>query len=329
MALDGKLLSRAKAALEEKRRRSEERYERRLEKVYAKAPLIRALDDEIRATMAQLVGVALGSEDSERVEDIRLINLDLQEQRRAAIKRAGFPEDYLNDESMCSVCNDTGYTRNEICGCLLELYKDEQRKSLSNLLKLGEETFDSFDLSYYDDEHSPDMGKSPRRNMEIIYEMCVEYARKFGKNSVNLFFIGEPGLGKTFLSACIARVVAENGHSVVYDMASFVFAKFEDAKFTRTEGIDEVRAEIKRYLECDLLIMDDLGTEMTTAFTVSALYELINTRLVTGKKTLISSNLSLQELQRRYTKQIMSRLEGDYEVLTFCGEDVRKKRNSV
>ena len=163
--------------------------------------------------------------------------------------------------------------------------------------------------------------------------MCVEYARKFGANSMNLFFVGEPGLGKTFLSACIARVVAESGNSVVYDMASSVFAKFEDAKFARNddtaEARAEVRAEIKRYLECDLLILDDLGTEMTTAFTVSALYELINTRLVAGKKTIISSNLPLQELQRRYSKQIMSRLEGDYEVLTSAGDDIRKKRKTV
>ena len=329
MALDGKLLARAKAALEEKRRQNEEQYERRLEKVYAKAPLVRALDEEIGATMAQLVGVALGSEDGGRMEDIRLKNLELQEQRRAGIARAGFPEGYLSDDSMCSICNDTGYIRGEMCGCLFKLYNDEQRKSLSSLLKLGEETFDSFDLSYYDDTHDPDMGKSPRRNMEIIYEMCVEYARKFGRNSMNLFFIGEPGLGKTFLSACIARVVAENGHSVVYDMASSVFSKFEDAKFARTDDTDEARAEINRYLECDLLILDDLGTEMKTSFTVSALYELINTRLVTGKKTLISSNLSLQELQSRYSKQIMSRLEGDYEVLTFCGDDIRKKRNMM
>ena len=329
MSLDGKLLARAKAALEEKRRQNEERYEGRLERIYVKAPQIRTLDREIRATMAQLVGVALGSERSLKVEDIRMKNLELQEQRRAVMSRAGFPESYLGDENMCSVCNDTGYIRTRICDCLMALYKDEQRKSLSNLLRLGDETFDNFDLSYYDDAPDPNMAITPRRNMEIIYEMCVEYARKFGGNSMNLFFIGEPGLGKTYLSACIARVVAEKGHSVVYDMASFVFAKFEDAKFARTEDPDEIRAEIKRYLECDLLIVDDLGTEMTTSFTVSALYELINTRLVTGKKTLISSNLPMHELQRRYSKQIMSRLEGEFEVLTFSGDDIRKKRKII
>ena len=164
--------------------------------------------------------------------------------------------------------------------------------------------------------------------MEIIYETCVEYARKFGKNSMNLFFNGAPGLGKTFLSACIAHVVSENGYSVVYDMASSVFSRFEDVKFLRTEDPEEARSEVKRYLECDLLIFDDLGTEMTTQFTVSALYEIINTRLITGKKTIVSSNLTLDELSRRYSEQIMSRLEGEYQVLTFRGDDIRKKRNT-
>jgi len=211
----------------------------------------------------------------------------------------------------------------------MELYKEEQRESLSSLLKLGVETFDSFDLSYYDDKPAPDTGISPRRSMEIIYETCVEYARKFGKKSMNLFFNGAPGLGKTFLSACIARVVAENGNSVIYDMAASIFARFEEAKFSRSEDAAEARADAKRYLECDLLILDDLGTEMTTAFTVSALYELINTRLVTGRKTLVNSNLTINELRRRYSEQIMSRLEGEYQVLTFRGEDIRRKRNVI
>jgi len=341
MALDGKVLARAKAALEEKRRQNEQRYERRLENVYARAPRVRALDAEIRETMSDLVGFALGGAgagtgaEAGQVDDIRLRNLELQEQRRVEISRAGFSESYVNDEYMCPKCRDTGYVRTEMCKCLTELYRNEQRLSLSSLFKLGNETFDSFDLSYYSDKPSPDTGVSPRRSMEIIYETCVEYARKFGKKSMNLFFNGAPGLGKTFLSACIARVVAENGHSVVYDMASSIFAKFEDAKFLRTDdpataaAKEEARGEVRRFLECDLLILDDLGTEMSNSFIISALYELINTRLMTNRKTIVSSNLTLNELRLRYSEQIMSRLEGEYQVLTFRGEDIRRKRNIV
>lgn len=329
MSYDGKLLARAKTALTEKRRLHLDLYERRLESVYYRAPRIRALDMELMATISDLVSAALSTDSADRIGDIRLRNLELQDERRGELLRAGFAGNYLDDEYLCLKCRDTGYIGMDICDCLMELYKEEQRESLSSLLKLGKETFDSFDLSYYDDSPAPDTGISPRRTMEIIYETCVEYARKFSKRSMNLFFNGAPGLGKTFLSACIARVVAENGYSVVYDMAASVFSKFEDAKFSRADDADEARNEVKRYLECDLLIIDDLGTEMTTSFTVSALYEIINTRLVTGRKTIVSSNLTIYELRKRYSEQIMSRLEGEYQVLTLRGEDIRRKRNAL
>jgi len=329
VAIDGRVLARAKVLLDEKRRQKDERYERHLENAYAAAPRIRILDTAIRETMTDLVGVALGVDAGQQADDIRMRNLDLQEQRYVELQKAGFPENYLDDECLCQKCNDTGYANNKICQCLMELYKSELRESLSSLLKLGDETFDSFNLSYYDNTPSQETGISPRRTMEIIYETCVEYARKFGSKSMNLFFNGAPGLGKTFLSACIARVVADSGHSVVYDMASSMFDKFGDARFGRTDNLEEARAEVRRYLECDLLIVDDLGTEMTNAFTISALYELVNTRLVTGKKTIVSSNLTLGELRRQYSEQIMSRLEGEYQVLTFRGDDVRRKRNIV
>jgi len=276
--------------------------------------------------MSDLVGLAL-NRGGGQVEDIRSRNLKLQEERAGQLVRAGFPESYLDDDYMCPKCHDAGFTGAGICECLMELYKEAQRESLSSLLKLGEETFESFDLTYYDSRQAPDTGISPRRGMEIVYEICVEYARKFGKKSMNLFFNGAPGLGKTFLSACIARVVADNGYSVVYDAAGSIFSRFEEAKFSRGEDPEEARADIRRYNECDLLIIDDLGTEMTTAFTISALYEIINTRLVTGKKTIVNSNLRPDEMRRRYSEQIMSRLEGEYQVLTFSGDDIRKKRN--
>ena len=327
MAIDRKILARARKQLEEKRRRRDERHESRLRQVYEKSPRLREIDAELRATMSELIGVALQANNAKQVEDIRRRNIELQEKRQKEIVNAGFTVNYLDEEYMCTECSDTGYKNTVMCDCLTKLYKEAQRESLSSLLKLGDETFDSFDLLYYDDAPTQDTGISPRRSMEVVYETCVEYARKFGSKSMNLFFNGAPGLGKTFLSACIARVVAENGFSVVYDMAASIFAKFEDAKFSRTDDLEKTRDEIKRYLECDLLIIDDLGTEMTTTFTIAALYEIINTRLVTDRKTLVNSNLTIGELRRRYSEQIMSRLEGEYQVLTFYGDDIRKKRN--
>ena len=324
MALDGKILAGAKAVLDKLRREKEERFEARLQDVYSKVPAVRMIDTELRATMAELVGVAVGSGAAYQIDDIRSRNQKLQEERRSVLTRAGLPEGYLDDDYMCQKCHDTGFVETKMCQCLAIIYKQELSASLSNLFKLGNETFETFNLSYYADTPATNTGISPRQNMEVLYEICMEYARKFGSKSMNLFFNGAPGLGKTFLSACIARVVADNGFSVVYDMASSVFAKFEDAKFQRTDDLESLRNETKRYLECDLLIIDDLGTEMTTVFTISTLYEIVNTRLVTGRKTIINSNLTLMELNRKYSEQIMSRLEGEYQVLTFYGDDIRK-----
>jgi len=329
MAIDGKILAKARNALRARRRRKEETLESRLREVYAKSQVVLEIDAKLRESMTQLIGVAMGESDTSEIEKIRQRNQTLQNERKAEIEKAGFTENYLDENYICQRCRDTGYIDNKMCNCLEEIYKQEQSESLSNLFKLGNERFENFDLNYYDERPSPETGISPRRSMEMVFETCKQYANKFGQNSMNLFFNGSPGLGKTYLSACIARVVAENGYSVVYEMAAAIFAKFEEQKFSRAENPEDTRDEIKRFMECDLLIMDDLGTEMTTVFTIAALYEIINTRLVTGKKTIVNSNLTITELRKRYSEQITSRLEGEYQVLTFYGEDIRKKRNML
>ncbi|MBQ9857545.1 MAG: ATP-binding protein, partial [Oscillospiraceae bacterium] len=208
--------------------------------------------------------------------------------------------------------------------CLMELYRAEQAKELSNMLTIGNETFENFRLDYYNDTPTERGALSPRALMTIVFNSCVRYANTFGKNSKNMFFTGAPGLGKTYLSACIAKVVFEKGRSVVYSTASQVFSAFEKAHFDRDEDAKEER---ERLLGCDLLILDDLGTEMTTAFTVSALYEIVNTRLTTGKKTIISTNLTVPEISARYSAQIASRIGGEYLTMQFYGEDIRILKN--
>jgi len=328
MALDGKILARAKTVFEENRKRRDQEYERRLAIVYERAPRVRALDTEIKETMQELFGIILAPGDG-RADDIRRRNLELQAERRGELLHAGFTEAYIEDGYMCNVCHDTGFTVAGICGCLMKVYKEVQKDSLSGLYSMGGGKFENFDHTLYTDTPTFNTDISPRRNIEFIYTTCLNYARNFGDKSVNLFFNGAPGLGKTFMSACIARMVAESGHSVVYDMAAAIINRFEDARFSRGDDNDTARSDVKRYLKCDLLIIDDLGTEMTTAFTINALYELINTRLVMNRKTIVNSNLSIPEMRRRYTEQIMSRLEGEYQMLAFYGDDIRKKRNAL
>lgn len=329
MALDGKLLGRALDRLEELNKKDERELNKFRERVYARLPRVAQIDRTISQSFAEAAFAALDSGSAnpeEALRNIALKNLNLQAERAELMSEAGFAPDCLDEKPRCEKCSDRGFYGTKPCTCLMELYKEEQRLELSQLLKLGEETFDSFNLDYYDNRPMKD-GIIPRDKMEVIYEICLQYARRFGDERENLFMTGGPGLGKTFLSTCIAKVVSESGFSVVYDTAVNVFARFEEERFSRSHtDMDALRADLDRYMNCDLLILDDLGTEMTTSFTTSALYDLVNTRLRTGKKTIINSNLSIEDIRRRYSVQIASRLQGEYTVLSFVGSDIRQRK---
>lgn len=332
MAYDANILHRATLRLEAERRSRQERVERMRRQAYERQPKLLQLDKRLQATMAQLVAATLrqGGDPVRAVQEVREKNLDLQQERAVLLGSLGLPPDALDDKPACPLCGDTGWRGAQMCQCLKKLCAQEQIQELSKLLDLGEQSFDSFRMDYYSETPYPGKGTSPRKNMELTYDVCLNYAQKFESCLFrNLLMSGPPGLGKTFLSACIARAVSEHGYSVVYDTAGNIFAQFEAKKFLRdsADGQD-ARDETRRYLNCDLLIVDDLGSELTTQFTQSALYELINTRLVAERHTVISTNLSLEEIARRYNPQIASRIEGEYHVLHFFGDDIRmlKKR---
>lgn len=330
MGYEQSVLRRATARLEAQRKAREEAQERLRSEIYTKLPRVAAIDRELRRTITQIIAASLrdGSDPVPAIGVIRDKNLSLQAEKAALLTEHGYPADALDDKPACPKCSDTGWVGANMCACLKALCTEEQIRELSKLLDLGEQSFDTFRMDYYSTSFWPEWGTSPRENMELVYEVCLNYAQKFGRFYFkNLFLSGAPGLGKTFLSACIARTVSENGHSVVYDTAGNVFAQFEARKFLRdSDDGREARDETRRYLGCDLLILDDLGSELTTQFTQSALYELINGRLVGGKRTVISSNLSMEEAAVRYSPQIASRLEGEYHLLHFFGEDIRLLR---
>ena len=280
--------------------------------------------------MAQVIAAALreGGDPAAQVAEIRRKNQALQGERAQLLAGHGFPADALDDKPLCARCGDSGWVGSDMCDCLKVLCAQEQIRELSQLLNLGEQSFETFDLGVYSPEVWPAWGRSPRENMEKVLKICRDYAQNFGRYYFNnLFLSGSTGLGKTFLSACIARTVSENGFSVVYDTAGEVFARFEAQKFSRDEeDAREAREDIRRYLRCDLLILDDLGSELTTPFVQSALYQLVNSRLTAEKRTVISSNLTMDDVRLRYTPQIASRLEGEFRVLPFFGEDIRLQR---
>ena len=323
MTLDRTVFARAREVLEEQKREREEMLARRQEEAARRVAGLPEIDAELRNIMSEVFRAALeGGNTEERIRAAGEESLLLQEKRRELLEQAGFPGDYLDEAPGCPRCNDTGFVGTEPCDCLMEIYRKEQARELSSLTRLQGESFDSFQLFWYSDVPN-ESGTSPRAHMRAVLEYCRSYARHFGSRSDNLLFTGGPGLGKTFLSACIAGEVSENGHSVVYQTAGEVFSAFEAIRFGRGEREETAETALNRLMNCDLLILDDLGTEMTNSLIVAGLYELVNTRLTTGKKTIISTNLAPAELSGRYSAQIASRILGDYEVLRFTGEDIR------
>lgn len=329
MGYNGRVLAKARSVLARTRERNAAEQRRRQEEAYARLPRLRELDRRLRRQMIELSRLAMSREPDakERLERLGAENLELQRQRAEALVEAGFSADYTDDIYDCRLCRDTGYVDNKLCSCLKRLYNRELTAELSSLLRGGDESFESFDLNWYDRARDPRAGASPRECMTVVYETCREYARNFAPGSPNLIFMGGPGLGKTYLSACIARVVAEAGHSVAYESAAAALGAFETQRFSRENAEGEAAAaRVRDYLGCDLMILDDLGTEMVTSFSVSALYQLINTRLCEGRSTIVSTNCSFEELRRKYGEQVCSRLEGEYLQLSFMGRDIRLLR---
>ena len=327
MSYDGRLMRQALARFDEDKQRRAENFRARERAVYTKCPRIEEIDRELSHTMAKIIasGLRRGADPRPAIAALQEENLRLQQEKRLLLTQMGLPDDYLEEKPACPRCNDTGFLGSEVCACLRSYYVREQNKELSGLLDLGSQSFETFDFDYYSPLPDSELGISPRANMERVYDVCQDYAHEFSPKSGNLLLSGGTGLGKTFLSASIARVVSASGHSVVYDTAGHIFSLFEAQKFGR-ETDEETDGAVSRALGCDLLILDDLGTELMTSFVQSAIYQIINTRLITGKKTVISTNLRPDEIGRRYGAPVLSRLQGEYQLLLFFGEDIRRRK---
>ena len=326
MAYDGKLLARARTQLDKRRAANREEQQRRTLQVYARLPEVSQIDAQLRAQMAKLVRLTIGRgpDLAQELDALREENLDLQMRRAELLTGAGFGADYLDEIVSCPKCRDTGIYEGGVCSCLDRLYNAELTKELGALMRRGDESFEHFDLSLYPDE--PDAsGMTARQVMARVSSACRRYADNFSPASPNLLFQGSTGLGKTYLSACIARVVAQRGFSVCYETAAAALDCYERAKFSRDPEEGEAAAtRIRRMESCDLMILDDLGTEMVTPMSQSALYTLVNNRLVGGKKTIISTNLTDEELTKKYTPQIASRILGEFQCFPFAGRDIRQ-----
>lgn len=327
MPRDIKIMAEAMRRFQMDKDRRRAQLDQRIAEVYRKVPAVAEIDQELCTTAGRIVRAAFGrdGDPEDALRQLSAENLALQQRRAEALVGAGFPFDYLDESPQCKVCGDSGFSDGGVpCKCLMAYYTQEQNRRLSKLLDLGGQSFDTFSLEWYSDEVWPEYGRSPLDNMKLVLAICEDYAGKFPRCRGNLLFTGAPGLGKTYLSACIAREVSGRGFSVVYDTAGHVFQQFESGKFGRENPYEEdPDREVNRYLNCDLLIMDDVGTEMLTSFVQSVFYRVVNDRLIAGKKTILSSNLAPEEIGRRYGEAVMSRVQGEYQILRFFGDDIR------
>lgn len=304
-----------------------EQFAARRAEVYACLPRVHEIDRALSNTAAAVLHAALASGDdpTAAVKQLKTRNLELQAERRRLLIQGGYAPDYLDETPLCPACGDAGYIGTQPCACLKARYAERLTQELSTSLPIHDQNFERFRMDYYSSTPDARIGISARENMEYNLSVCRTYADNFSLHAPNLLLYGSTGLGKTFLSSCIAKVVSEKGFSVAYDTAIRIFSSYESVKFSSVDAADAAR-RIRKYEQCDLLIVDDLGTEMATAFTTSALYGLLADRLMHRRPMIINTNLLPAALETRYSPAIASRLIGEFKQLRFFGDDIRAQK---
>ena len=324
MPYSAQIMQRARQQLAQRKADRESLYNHNLHEAYIKVPRLREIDMQMRQTVILAAQTAFmkGEAGRQAMDECEKANLALQTERQALVE-ANFAPGYLDESPICPHCGGSGYVGSAMCGCLQALCRQEQKKELAKLTT-GQEQFEAFRLDYYPTQVDPAYGASPRFIMERTLQTCLRYADGFDGTGANLLFVGGTGLGKTFLSACIANRVTDKGYSVAYESAPQLFEKLSRNQFNPDENS---RQEAANITGCDLLIIDDLGTEFTNNVTIATLYSLLNDRLLAGKSMVVSTNLNADEIARRYSPQIASRLQGNFKSLVFVGNDIRVLKN--
>lgn len=295
-------------------------------RVYEAVPEYESLDTSDSVTSKIDVN-RIVSGDIKYSDGIKQDICNLAERRKRLLKENGFAEDYLEPVYTCMDCKDTGYIGNNRCHC----YKKELLRLMykqSNLDKLIEiENFDTFNIEYYPDNYIlSDSDITPRDNIKEILNYCRGYIDNFASEHGNILIYGNSGVGKTFLSNCIAKEILDAGYSVIYLTSHQLFDILETKVFHHNEMDDMSKGVISMLYTCDLLIIDDLGTEMINSFTESQLFTCIQDRLLAKVGTIISTNFSFDDISRHYSERIFSRLIGNYKLIKIAGEDIRIKK---
>ena len=303
---------------EERRAKNRATQLSRLREVYSACPEIEQIDNELSKTGLKIFAVATSGKDmlDKALLEVRKSNEELLARRSFLLVKHGFDANYTDPIYDCEKCLDTGYIDAKMCSCYKHALtlKGYESSGIANLLK--KQSFESFSLDMYPDEAKPTMKNN--------YNKLKKFVDNFDNDKTNFLLVGGTGLGKTHLSTSVAKELVDKGYYVVYEIAQNIFADFENDYFRDRFSDTEMASE--RYLECELLIIDDLGTEIVTNRSLSYLYNIINTRINKNLPTLISTNLSAKELEGLYNQRIVSRLFGEFTIVKFEGLDVRKAK---
>lgn len=326
--MDSNIIKEINNEYEKKRIKAYNELIQRKEDIYSKIPRLKELDNEINSYAIKSSKYILLAESSEKdtyIQELEKKIEDLKNEKNMLLKQANISENKLEMEYECMLCNDTGYVNNQKCSCykqkLLNISYDN-----SNLKNFSNHTFDNFNIDYYSDEKDENLNISPKQNILNIKKISEKFIENFDEpNQKNLLFTGSTGLGKTYMSSCIANELLKKGKTVLYQTAPILMDTLIDYKFKKTSDSEKTYKDV---FDVDLLIIDDLGVESLNSIKFSELFTIINTRLLnTSKvtKTIISTNLSIENMFKTYEERTMSRIIGNYSICKFIGDDIRRK----
>lgn len=321
------ILNEIKKEYNKKRLRSKSELQIRKTELYEMLPEIKSIDNTISKLSLAVSRLAFTRPDNfeKKMMDYKNTINDLRKEKKNIFEKKNIPERYMKEVHSCDKCNDTGYVNGKMCSC----YKQILINELYNISGLGQllekENFDTFNLSKFDDTKFKNEKMSQRENMKQVFRAALHYTDNFEKSDKNLLFYGGTGLGKTFTCNCIAKELMSKGIVVLYQTAFRMIETISEHKFNRNGESYENKDNYSMIYSADLLIIDDLGTESVNSFTTTELFNIINSRMINNKKTIISTNLSLEKLSETYSDRIISRVMSKYIMIKFYGKDIRTR----
>ena len=320
MPYSNEIYQKAERILEERRDKATLAAEARADEIKTKLPEVEDIQNELSKIGIQISRLFFNKDNApEKLEELKQKSKALVAKRSAILTSNGYSDDALKPEYICPVCEDKGFIGGRMCACHTQLLKDLMKKEVSRFAPLERCTFENFELAYYS-ETPLENGIVPKERAKKVLENARRYAQNFSKSSKNILFLGSTGLGKTHLSLAIANVAINRGYSVCYGTSQNICEDLRAEMFGREDTITYSKNQV---LDCDLLILDDLGTEIENQYNTATLYNIINSRILSGKPTIISTNYDYNEILEKYDQRIASRLTGEYITQILFGRDIR------